>query len=286
MVQGVYQLQLKVTDNKGATGLDSIQITVNAAGNLLPAVNPANTVNGLDYKYYETANGWNFMPIFSTLTPVKSGTTTNFDISLANRSESFSFYFSGFINVPSDGQYTFYTTSDDGSNLNIDNVPVVNNDGLHGAIEKSGTIGLKAGKHAISVGFFQQSSGSVLTVSYSGPGVSKQAVPASALYRISTAGLVARDNNLNQAITSSTQISIKIDPNPFGDYIEINIAGGVAGEYKLILADASGRVVWTKSVINNARTFQQSVNTSAVERGIYFLKVIQNNTNSIIKLVK
>ena len=26
----------------------------------------------------------------------------------------------------------------------IDNVPVVNNDGLHGAIEKSGTIGLQS----------------------------------------------------------------------------------------------------------------------------------------------
>ena len=43
----------------GATGLDNtVQITVNAAGSLLPAVNPANTVNGLDYKYYESGSGW------------------------------------------------------------------------------------------------------------------------------------------------------------------------------------------------------------------------------------
>ena len=58
--------------------------------------------------------------------------------------------------MPADGQYTFYTNSDDGSNLYIDNVLVVNNDGLHGATEQSGTIGLKAGKHAISVGYIQQ----------------------------------------------------------------------------------------------------------------------------------
>ena len=182
------------------------------------------------------------LPVFSTLTPVKTGTTTNFDISLANRSITFSFNFTGFINVPSDGQYTFYTTSDDGSNLYIDNVLVVNNDGLHGAIEKSGTIGLKAGKHAISVGYFQQGGGNVLTVSYSGPGVSKQAVPASALYRISTSGnRVALDNNINQTITSSTQVGVKAYPNPFANYIEINITGGVAGEYKLMLVDASGK---------------------------------------------
>ena len=66
---------------------------------------------------------------------------------------------------------------------------VVNNDGLHGAIEISGTIGLQAGKHAISVGYFQQKVVQILNVSYAGPGVSKQAIPASALYRISTSGL-------------------------------------------------------------------------------------------------
>ena len=71
LVQGVYQFQLKVTDNKGATGLDNIQVTVNAAGGLLPAVNPANTVNGLDYKYYESGSGWSVLPIFSTLLPLK-----------------------------------------------------------------------------------------------------------------------------------------------------------------------------------------------------------------------
>ena len=37
LVQGIYQFELKVTDNNGATGLDTVQITVNAAGNLLPA---------------------------------------------------------------------------------------------------------------------------------------------------------------------------------------------------------------------------------------------------------
>ena len=117
LVAGTYQFQLKITDNNGASAIDVILITVNPETSLLPAVNPANTVNGLDYKYYESGSGWSVLPIFSTLTPVKTGTTTNFDISLANRSITFSFNFTGFINVPADGQYTFYTTSDDGSNL-------------------------------------------------------------------------------------------------------------------------------------------------------------------------
>ena len=89
----------------------------------------------------------------------------------------------------------------------------------------------------------------------------------------------------DQTITSA-QVGVKVYPNPFANYIDINITGGIAGKYKLMLVDALGKVVWTKSGIKNAGAFQQSVNTSTLERGIYFLKVIQNNTNSVIKLVK
>jgi hypothetical protein len=75
-------------------------------------------------------------------------------------------------------------------------------------------------------------------------------------------------------------------PNPFADYIVINITGGIAGEYKLTMVDVSGKTLWTKSGLKTAGAFQQSVNTSNLQRGVYFLKVIQNNTSSVIKLVK
>ncbi len=283
LIQGVYQFQLKVTDNNGASGLDTVQVTVNAvSGSLLPAVNPANTVIGINYSYYQSNNGYTVIPVFSSLTPVKTGISNTFDISLASRNTLFAFHFAGYINVPADGQYTFYTRSDDGSNLYMDNVLVVNNDGVHGAQERSGTIGLKAGKHAISVGYFQQNGGSILTVSYSGPGISKQPIPASALFIVP--GTLAVNNN-NQTIFSSDQVGIKVYPNPFADNITINI-NGEAGNYSLMLADVSGKVLWIKNGIKASGTFQQSVNTSTLLRGVYFLKVIQNNNSSVIKLVK
>ena len=150
---------------------------------LLSAINPGNTINGLSYKYYE-GSSYDIIPDFSALTPVETGTTAIFDISPANRSTIFALSFTGYIYVFSDGQYTFYTSSDDGSNLFIDGVQVVNNDGRHAAQEKSGTIGLKAGFHAISVGYFQQTGSDLLTVSYSGPGVTKQVIPNWALFRL------------------------------------------------------------------------------------------------------
>jgi len=39
LVQGVYQFELKATDNKGAVGKDTVQITVNAAANIPPSAN-------------------------------------------------------------------------------------------------------------------------------------------------------------------------------------------------------------------------------------------------------
>ncbi len=145
--------------------------------------NPASTTAGVEYKYYEGT--WSVLPNFDALTAVKSGNVANFDMSVRNRVDNYGFKYAGFVNVPTDGTYTFYTSSDDGSKLYIGTTEVVNNDGLHGLQERSGTIGLKAGKHAISVTFFEAGGGEGLTVSYSGPALTKQTIPNAALFRTS-----------------------------------------------------------------------------------------------------
>ena len=85
------------------------------------------------------------------------------------------------MNVPTDGIYTFYVDSADGSSLSVGGVQVVNNDGVHGAQEVSGTLGLKAGWHAITVDYFEQSDSPLLQVSYSGPGIAKEVIPDASL---------------------------------------------------------------------------------------------------------
>jgi peptidoglycan hydrolase-like protein with peptidoglycan-binding domain len=185
LTNGTHTFKAIAYDTKGNTSTPSTITTTisNTVVTLLPAVNPSNTVQGLDYKYYE-ATSYTVLPNFPTLTPVKMGTTTNFDITLANRLEAFSFNFTGYVSVPTDGEYTFYTSSDDGSRIYIDDILVVNNDGLHGSIEASGIIGLKAGKHAISTQYFNQLGGKTLVVRYDGPGIAKQNIPTTSLSRV------------------------------------------------------------------------------------------------------
>jgi hypothetical protein len=83
--------------------------------------------------------------------------------------------------VPTDGEYTLYTKSDDGSKLFIGKTEVVDNDGAHGSREQSGAIRLKAGKHALSVYFTQMGGGYDLSAAWEGPGMPKAAIPSNAL---------------------------------------------------------------------------------------------------------
>ncbi|ARK09617.1 PA14 domain-containing protein [Fibrella sp. ES10-3-2-2] len=144
--------------------------------------NPANAVAGLNFGYYE--GSWNVLPNFSALTPIKAGNNAVPDLSVRLKDEGYGLLYSGYITVPTDGVYTFYTNSDDGSKLLIGNTVVVDNDGSHAEQERWGTIGLKAGTHAISIPYYQGGGGQALTVSYSGPDITKQVLPGSALVRV------------------------------------------------------------------------------------------------------
>ena len=271
------------------------------ASDLLSAVNPSNTVNGLDYKYYEQS-AFTTLPVFTSNTPIKTGSVNNFDISVANRSDDYAINFTGYIQVPADGQYTFYTTSDDGSSLYIDGNLVVDNDGLHSAREMGGSIGLKAGMHAISLGFFEHTGDQVLSASYEGPRITKQAIPPSALFTTSSllgqpvmvdpsSALMFSNDSTNfqmQRLLNRREMApgVKVYPNPFRNSIQIDVNGGVPSNFKLVLSDASGRIVWTKNVESYNATYHESVNTSNLPIGIYFLSLIRDNKSSVTKLVK
>jgi signal transduction histidine kinase len=78
----------------------------------------SNLVNGLNYRCYEDSG--EVLPDFDRLVPIKTGTTGGFDPGAASRDQHVALQFTGFLNTPRDGLYTFYTRSDDGSQLFID----------------------------------------------------------------------------------------------------------------------------------------------------------------------
>jgi len=116
--------------------------------------------------------------------PSKTMTLTTPFLNIGDRSqfnsgavERFSAEYTGKITAPTAGYYTFWTMSDDGSQLFIDGTFVVNNDGLHGPQWAGGGINLQAGAHDIRVIFFQNGGGGALRVDWAGPGFARGITP-------------------------------------------------------------------------------------------------------------
>jgi hypothetical protein len=74
------------------------------------------------------------------------------------------------LTVQTGGTYTFRLTSDDGSELLIDDGLVIDHDGLHGATSKDGTADLTPGMHRLRINYFEAGGGQELTLSWKRPG--------------------------------------------------------------------------------------------------------------------
>jgi hypothetical protein len=135
------------------------------------------TVNGLNYKYYE--GNWQTIPNFESLTPIRVGKIYKISLNDINHKEdNFGVTIDGFIKIEKTGAYTFYLNSDDGSKLFLNNIELINNDGLHGSKEISANVDLAAGKYPVKILYFEDTGDQILKLEYEGPGISRRAISA------------------------------------------------------------------------------------------------------------
>ncbi|HOK56895.1 MAG TPA: PA14 domain-containing protein [bacterium] len=75
--------------------------------------------------------------------------------------------YTGFIYIDKDDKYTFYTVSDDGIRISVDDKQIINNWTHHAVKEDIGEIELKKGWHKILIEYFQGAGGALLNFYYS-----------------------------------------------------------------------------------------------------------------------
>jgi mono/diheme cytochrome c family protein len=136
-------------------------------------------VNGLQFDYFERRFG--SCADFDSAQAAFSGVTDTITTKMAKREGEFGLRFKGVLEVPADGEYTFWLNSDDGSQLHLDGQLLVNNDGEHAPAEKSAKATLKAGPHSFALLFFQNGGGHELSLRWEGPDFTRRAIPAEAL---------------------------------------------------------------------------------------------------------
>ena len=123
---------------------------------------------------------------------IKSATTPNVDklLSTINYSTAADFgaennflsHVIANLNIATAGEYTFRLTSDDGSELLLDDSLLIDNDGLHGEAAKDGARTLTAGFHKLRINYIEAGGGQVLKLEWKVPGSSSFAlVPTSVL---------------------------------------------------------------------------------------------------------
>ena len=91
----------------------------------------------------------------------------------------FGLKFSGYIDVPETGIYSFFLTSNDGSVLHIAGRLVVDNDGLHSDKEKGGQVALEKGLHPFALDFMEAGGGYTLDLKYSKDDGPPRSIPVS-----------------------------------------------------------------------------------------------------------
>jgi len=121
--------------------------------------------NGLEGKIYALSNDTRKLPDFDTMVSLGKIYTKEINIparswmsgfpGVTHRFEWFGIEYNATFTAKRTGSYTFTLLSDDGSKLFIDDSLVMDNDGVHGAIEKNNVFDINGSTHRVKIRYFQ-----------------------------------------------------------------------------------------------------------------------------------
>jgi hypothetical protein len=315
LIQGVYAFQLKVTDNDGAIGTATVQITVNAAVNQLPISNagtnqtitlPVNSVSlsgsGSD------ADG----TISSYLWTKISGPST---FNIVNPSSPVTDV-SGLV----EGVYKFQlTVTDNKGNVSTGTVQVTVNSGIATTVSNT-NIAPKANAGndttilAPSDSVTLNGSGTDLDGSIVGYLWKQISGPSSATFSSNNTATtdvsklvegtyefeltVMDDKGLSGKDTVNVTVAlgrlapdpnyVKIYPNPVSDLatIEIN-TGKVNADLVILVTDMSGKSIFRKEIVTSTSVTKEQINMGTFVKGTYVITVlIDGQDQQSFKVVK
>lgn len=163
------------TNAAGSVTSPAAVLTVNAAAG-------EGTGNGLRGDYF---NGTNFNSSVLTRTDAGVNFLWNYGSPAPGvGSDNFSVRWSGTVEAPFTGYYTFTTRSDDGVRLRLNGAVIIDDWTQHPALDRSsGPVHLTAGSRTpIVLEYFEAGGGAEISLHWQPPGQSRAPVPASRLY--------------------------------------------------------------------------------------------------------
>jgi hypothetical protein len=178
-VAGTYRIRFQV-EADGWTVADETDVTWTDGG-LMPAVTVAKTEPGLAYAFYNAS--FTSTAGMDKAKPTSKGVAKEISVAVdGGKDKHYGLIFSGLLDIPADGVYSFGLDSDDGSVFLLDGKKIIDIDGFRGLGHESTTgVGLAKGLHRLEVRYFQAAGGKGVTLRMGDPGGSLGAIPAARL---------------------------------------------------------------------------------------------------------
>jgi hexosaminidase len=128
-----------------------------------PAVNFQGTAKGIKYQLF--TGEFTSVSQLEDAAAIDTGTAVTFNTSGFKKNiKGFGVIYNGYIRIDTDGVYGFSVASANGSQLLIDDVPVVDNDGKHGVFDQGGSAPLLKGSHKVTIKYFDTGNSGSLKV--------------------------------------------------------------------------------------------------------------------------
>jgi predicted alpha-1,2-mannosidase len=147
---------------------------------IVPAATPR---PGLAYRYYEGI--YRSVYDFAKDPVAASGIVDRPTVEVRQRENWLALAFDGLIQIPRDGEYTFYVAAKDGGQLQIDGEEQFESDGRKDQpLPQQATLALRQGFHRFTLKFYKCTDEIALTADWSGPGFPRTAIPKKAFFHI------------------------------------------------------------------------------------------------------
>lgn len=160
---------------------DAAVVEIKKSSTILPETNIADLKTGLQYKYYDRR--WYLLPDTINVKPDKEGVIKNFTIAPKTKQQGFMFKFDGFIRIDKEGYYRFNLFTTVISKFFINDIKIIEATDSNVEQDLSGEIYLIPGYYLINALYSNAwSNGEDFKVSYEGPGIKKQEIPAKVLF--------------------------------------------------------------------------------------------------------
>lgn len=209
------------------------ELLVRASGAAAPV--GGGGVAGLQGQYYTGTN-------FDTLALTRTDASVNFDWGTGAPgagvgSDTFSVRWTGMVRPRYAETYTFYTQSDDGVRLWVNDQLVIDNWTYHALTENAGQITLQAGQtYSIKMEFFEWGGEAVAKLLWSSASQSKESIPSSQLSSVPPNSIkwLVSDQLGTPRIVADQSGSLagvsRHDYLPFGEELYANIGGRTSGQ--------------------------------------------------------